>query len=403
MVGTAVVLAAAACCIATRSQLPAPADEAQMRKLAYKIGGLVGLTVLLQRNTGFLLGGLLLDGNLKKALPDYAFNMMGSLPLIMALVIAVFAAGACGPRPAPRQNGQQNNAGNARLPVNPAVEMSLRPSFSNRNARLARAHGGVHVLDNVSLARQQLVRLKALSAQTVMQSRETDETIWARINVSLALTDPTQILHADGDNGTTYNIKDNARQFLNSLNDYQDTFNAEFGDLEVTPKQVVAMVWRVVMANAMEQDSTNEAIREATAQQLIDQCARISTSIHGGNSEQYNPCGSGKVSSLLQFANTMIPELDLFAGTFETLPENQVIQNEFFASFARDVKYLLEHPETLYDNAQIDSDELDQSVVEPTEQQIKAHLSNIYVDQDKKMTIDVFKQLYQGYVNALDA
>lgn len=343
------------------------------------IMGLTAFTVLTQAQFSHFLGNQILDGNYSNAAADIDVNYFGSLLGMFALALpyAVYRDHLA------RQHNQANPQPAVPVLRNPApLPIELR-----NNARLAQINPSVHTGRNLSLAREQLVKLKRLDQSLPRRFKESDETIWARINVSVSLTDVKHSVRADGCHGTSYYTKSSANHFLQTLDSVKFIFDREFVDLRVTPREVVARIWRVAAAKAMAHDPTNEDLREKVAQDLLEQCARIATTIHGSDAAATNPCGSGKIESLLQFAQTLIPELDLFRGRWDIPPQSTAVKNECFAGFARDIEVLRRRGSTgrhqLSDGA------------------TKDYLHDMYVIHHNKMSSKVFEHMYSEFQKVL--
>lgn len=204
-----------------------------------------------------------------------------------------------------------------------------------------------------------------------------------------------------------------AQTFLKTIDLQIDTFNRELGHLRATPDAIVAMVWRKVTAQAAS-TSSNDVASTSTApttdpladskNALLEQFALIATLIHGKESNQVNPCGSGKIASLLQYAALCLPALDLFAGQFTSLPTSEAVINELLADFAREVnQWLKQKPE---DDADESPDNVSprsnaSATSDQDMQDIKSYLQGIFVTQQQKMNDATFGQLFNRYEAAI--
>ena len=136
---------------------------------------------------------------------------------------------------------------------------------------------------------------------------------------------------------------------------------------------------------ALDQLKKSISSEDEMSSKLVEQMARIATTIHGNDARAMNPCGSGKIESLLQFASTYLPELDLFLQKLTSMPQSEAVKNEYFGEFNR---VLFQFGESQKPNL-------------PTDDAEKAHLQQIYVTEQNRMTQAVFNHLYTEYQRQL--
>jgi|GEM_PF-3004138 len=365
------------------------------------IGLKIVLLKLLQSEISFLIGSQALDGDTSKFRSDFTQNMAGALALpaliaVTALTVTSLqgcftsARAAAAPEGAaagpmhPRQQARVNNANPVEL------ELADAAQFQRRNPDDIQIVDGVHDPYTRAIAREQVKALKTLDASLQKHAPESDELTLSSIMHSIDHA-PTNRNIAD-----KYQVKSAATEFMQTLNNNLRTFQREFADLQTSPEAIIAMIWRASMASMTSTadeagpSKPSQALGlQAMAAKLVEQMAQIATTIHGVDSQATNPCGSGKVESLLQFAATYLPALNLFANKFVAVPENLAVQNEFYADFNRAVHTM---PPV---NA------ADQAHNQPQNQLQKEYLYAIYVTQQDKMTPEVFEQMYANYQQQL--